>query len=119
MRMRRNPNAPRCFHDICRSPSSTSAEASSHNGGHRTAGGCPTLSCMDPGVVFNVDGIAYGLSVEEAWKLKEHLPLDVPGLAGVAKVVSVQLEELVYQADGLNPPSPPINVFHSEKPALR
>jgi hypothetical protein len=56
---------------------------------------------------------------EEAWELKKHLPLDVEGMAGYAKVVSVQLEELVYQADGLNSPSPPINVFHSEKPAIR
>jgi hypothetical protein len=38
---------------------------------------------------------------------------------GSLVVVSVQLEELVHQADGIRSQSPPIKVFHSEKPAIR
>ena len=69
--------------------------------------------------MFNVDGALYPLTVEEAWELRKHLPLDLEGVADHAKVVSVQLEELVYQADELRPQSPPMQIFHSEKPAIR
>lgn len=72
------------------------------------------------GVVFNVDGRAFPLTVEEAWTLRSHLPaLPEELLGGASTAMAVRLEQLVHEADGLAVQSPSMRAFHDEKIVLR
>ena len=69
------------------------------------------------GIVINIEGRLYGVTVEEAWKLREYLPADASGL-GASTAVRVRLEQLVYEADELELESPPSRLTKAEKQAL-
>lgn len=77
------------------------------------------MSVSEYGVAFNVDGVRYPLSVEEAWALREHLPPSDEPLGGATASVTVRLRQVVEEADGMAPPSPAIDVFESEKGVIR
>jgi hypothetical protein len=73
---------------------------------------------MEFGVLFNVDGRHYPLTVEEAWLLREHLPTSDEPLGGPSAAVAVRLEQVVLEADGIAQLSPEMPVFNTEKCAI-
>ena len=84
--------------------------------GVRPAGATP-LMAEEHGIVINIEGHLYGVTVEGAWRLREYLPADASGL-GASTAVRVRLEQLVYEADELELESPPSRLTKAEKQAL-
>jgi hypothetical protein len=73
---------------------------------------------LEPGVIIDIDGIRYPLTVEEAWTLRAHVDPSDELLGGPAEAVRVLLKELVERADGLVPEAPAARIFETEKGVL-
>jgi len=71
-----------------------------------------------PGVVIEMDGVRYPLTVEEAWTLREYVESSDELLGGPGEALRVLLKEMVEWADGLVDEAPAAAIFHTEKAAL-